>query len=318
MKIVVIIVAYKGDSWIPKCVESIRPSKDHQIDLLLVDNYDTPCLASIQPLELKTTTIKTPAPLGFAEANNYALVNGGLDSDLVVLLNQDTWSESNWIPKCADILATQSNIQAFSPTIRQYDSDDLDPNYEACLRDDEIGDTTETITKIQKIPAVALIIRTSLLKKVGPFDPIFGSYYEDYDLCQRMRNAGGTLAVSNDNWVRHFSGSATTTPEAEKKRMIQIIRNRLIYDLRKESNKRTSKLIRHFLFHFPRNLVRGLMKTESSQPMPATLAANHLILKELWRISSDRRDRAAWQLYLRDIGWENQEDFASPLIRPIE
>jgi N-acetylglucosaminyl-diphospho-decaprenol L-rhamnosyltransferase len=305
VNIVVIIVAYKGDRWIPKCIESIRPSRDHQINLLLVDNYDTPCLASIDKTGIDTKILKTPAPLGFAEANNFALINGGIDSDVVVLLNQDTWSESDWIPKCADILAENSDVHAVSPMVRQYDTDDLDPNFETCLRDDNINNPVDPTAKIQKLPAVALAIRSSLLKETGPFDPIFGSYYEDYDLCRRIRNAGGTLAISTAVWVRHFSGSASTTQEAKTKRMIQIIRNRLIHDLRDVNTRRLSRIIRHFLHDFPRNLARGLIRTTSSQPVAVTLRANFLILGIIWRISSNHRDRDAWCRYLHEIEWEN-------------
>jgi N-acetylglucosaminyl-diphospho-decaprenol L-rhamnosyltransferase len=305
VNIVVIIVAYKGDQWIPKCVESIRPSRDHQINLLLVDNFDTPCLASIEKSGINTTILKTPSPLGFAEANNYALVNGGIDSDVVVLLNQDTWSESDWIPTCADILAEQSDIHAISPMVRQYEADDLDPNFETCLREDNISSPDNPTVRIQKLPAVALAIRSSLLKETGPFDPIFGSYYEDYDLCRRIRNAGGTLAISTNAWVRHFSGSASTTREAKTKRMIQIIRNRLIHDLRDGNARRPSRLIRHFLYDLPKNLARGIMQTASSQPVAVTLDATKLILGIIWRISSDQRDRDAWHRYLHEIEWEN-------------
>jgi N-acetylglucosaminyl-diphospho-decaprenol L-rhamnosyltransferase len=305
VNIVVIIVAYKGDRWIPKCIESIHPPRDHQINLLLVDNYDTPCLASIEKTGINTKILKTPTPLGFAEANNYALVNGGIESDVVVLLNQDTWSESDWIPKCADILAENSDVHAISPMVRQYDADELDPNFETCLRDDNIINPVDSTAKIQKLPAVALAIRSSLLKKIGPFDPIFGSYYEDYDLCRRIRNAGGTLAISTDVWVRHFSGSASTSREAKTKRMIQIIRNRLIHDLRDSNTKRPSRLIRHFLYDFPKNLARGTIQTASSQPVAVTLKATILILGLIWRISSDQRDRDAWHRYLHEIEWEN-------------
>lgn len=305
MNIVVVIIAYKGDRWIPKCIESIRPSRHHQINLLLVDNFDTPCLASIEKSGINTTILKTPEPLGFAEANNFALVNGGIDSDVVVLLNQDTWSESDWIPKCADILAEKPDIQAISPMVRQYDADDLDPNFKTCLSDDNISNPTAPTARIQKLPAVALAIRSSLLKEIGPFDPIFGSYYEDYDLCRRIRNAGGTLAISTDVWVRHFSGSASTTQEAITKRMIQIIRNRLIHDLRDSDTRRLPRIVRHFLYDFPRNLARGLMRTDSSQPIPVTVSANISILRIIWRISSDERDRDAWHGYLHELEWEN-------------
>lgn len=303
MKIDVVIVAYQGDRWIPKCLESIHPSSRHDIRLVLVDNYDTPCLSQTETPGVERIIIKTPRTMGFADANNFALADTTWNSDAVLLLNQDTWSESDWIPACADALERDPHLSAISPTVRQYDSDRLDPNFETCLQEANLSADASTLQHIEKLPAVSIMIRNEVLKRTGPFDPIYGSYYEDYDLCRRIVGKGGRLAFTPDHWVRHFSGSASTTPAAKIRRTIQIIRNRLIYDLRDPNHSRFGRLLKHYCHDFPRNIIRGLLKTESSQPLAATFRANQAILEILWRITSDRRDQAQWEQYLHEIDW---------------
>ena len=241
--------------------------------------------------------------MGFAEANNFALVNGGCDSDAVLLLNQDTWSESQWIPRCADILEEDKNVSTVSPVIRQYDNDLLDPNFETSTAGEWSQFAPPSPLTVMNVPAVALMIRTQTLRDVGPLDPIFGSYYEDYDLCLRLNRHGGRIVIRTDAWVRHFSGSASTTDESKRKRKIQIIRNRLIYKLRKEDGARWIQLIAHFGRDLPRNLFRGLLRTKSSQPVPVTLEGNFEIVKILRRISSKNRDELRWREYLDSIDW---------------
>ena len=308
MKIVVIIVAYQGDRWIPRCLDSIQPDHRHEIRLLIVNNYQTPCLDSLPPPKVPHEIIKPPRVMGFAEANNFALVQGGCDGDVVVLLNQDTWSESNWIPVCANTLRDHPELNAVSPTVRQYDDDRLDPNFATCLADENRQPGGDTVETIGNLPAVALMIRTSTLKAVGPFDPIFGSYYEDYDLCRRIRTSGGMLAFVSNAWIRHFSGSASSTPEARRKRMIQIIRNRLIHSLRTQETPRWLGLSKYYFRDLPINILRGIKKTASSQPLSVTWAANWRLLRILWRISSKRRDQAAWHRYLEQLNWKQIRD----------
>ncbi len=303
MRISVIIVAYQGDKWLPKCIESINASSHHRIELLLVDNYDSPCLAGLKTPGLTRRIVKTPRVMGFAEANNFALTNGGCDSDAVLLLNQDTWSESQWIPQCADILESDQSVNAVSPIIKQYDNDQLDPNFETSVADAGFMPQGATPVTVEHVPAVALMIRTETLKAVGPLDPIFGSYYEDYDLCLRLNRHEGRIVIATDASVRHFSGSASTTDASRRKRSVQIIRNRLIYKLRKEGGPRWMRLLGHFGRDLPRNLLRGLLRTQSSQPISVTIEGNLEILKLLRRISSKKQDELGWRQYLDQIAW---------------
>ena len=307
MRLVVIIIAYKGDPWIPKCLGSIRSSTKHDIRLLVVDNYDTPCLKTLEPTKVPLSIVKTDRVMGFAEANNFALTCQESFGDAVVLLNQDTWSECDWIPACADILESAPRLSAISPSVRQYDSDELDVNYASCLCEDGLQSSTKAVEKISKAPAVALMIRTRDLNEVGPFDPIFGSYYEDYDLCRRLSRLRDGVAITRSAWVRHYSGSATTSDEARRQRMIQIIRNKLIYRLRGENTHRIRTMARFLFLDFPRNLLRGLLRTESSQPCLVTLRAVGKILRIAPRICSKEKDSAAWQAYLERIDWHQRQ-----------
>lgn len=302
MIVSVVIIGYRGDPWLPKCIASLKPDPRHEIQLLLVDNFDTPCLKSLRSENLKTTIIKTPKPLGFAEANNFALVNGGLHSDVVVFLNQDTWSENQWIPVCANLLESNREVCAVTPTIRQYDSDNHDPSFAECLSHAAAATSKTDWQRVVRAPAAALAVRTSTLKTTGPFDPIFGSYYEDYDLCHRL-SQHGNIVVSNECWVRHFSGSATTTPEAQRKRMVQIIRNRLIFEARTCERSRMLRMGRYYLKDLPINILRGLLATESSQPIGVTLKANVEILKIMHRLLSGSCDKRKWEDYLTKVRW---------------
>src|SRR5262249_55140047 len=54
----------------------------------------------------------------------------------------------------------------------------------------------------------AMLMRTSLARDVGGFDPRFFLFFEDLDLCWRVRQAGGVVLVAPDVRVGHVGGAS--------------------------------------------------------------------------------------------------------------
>jgi N-acetylglucosaminyl-diphospho-decaprenol L-rhamnosyltransferase len=57
--------------------------------------------------------------------------------------------------------------------------------------------------------AACLVARTSLLQRLGPFDPSAFLFYEDLDLCLRARRAGVATVLHPDVRVWHLGGRST-------------------------------------------------------------------------------------------------------------
>jgi GT2 family glycosyltransferase len=310
--ITVILVAYHGDKWIPKCIETLCHASKQTIRLLLVDNAGNTCIGGLDLSDFDAKILKCSSPLGFAEANNFALINGGLETEFVCFLNQDTLSAEGWLDACVQCLASNSEIGALTPLVASYDWQAWDPNFIECaylsgdFRDNwEQNIELEEWYKVPRIPAVAMVARADVLKKVGPFDPIYGSYYEDYDLCNRIRNAGFKVAIFTEGRISHYAGSATSDREKEKKRMRRIIRNRAIMDVRFNGNRNLSFLM-YMLYHFPRRLARAVVNTPSSQPVDTVLKAWKDFMLLAPRMVSAKSDRLAWEKYLSEIRWPGQ------------
>jgi GT2 family glycosyltransferase len=145
-------------------------------------------------------------------------------------------------------------------------------------------------------------MRTDVLRRTGPFDPIFGSYYEDYDLCRRVRALGYRVGFARAAAVHHFSGSATTDEAKRLRRERQILRNRTILEVREASGGRIPAVLRH-VAGVPRRLARALMGTASAQRPASVIGAQRDLLGVAGRLLSAERDEAAWQAYLRQLGW---------------
>jgi GT2 family glycosyltransferase len=54
-----------------------------------------------------------------------------------------------------------------------------------------------------------ILIKKEIYKKIGGFDEDFWMYYEDVDLCRRVRNSGGEIAYGSDIIIEHNHGGSS-------------------------------------------------------------------------------------------------------------
>jgi GT2 family glycosyltransferase len=306
----VVIVAFHGQRWLGPCLDSLARASRDRLHVVLVDNSGNDGAIPDHCPQFEYTVIRTPEPLGFAEANNFALQHSGLESGATCFLNQDTISEPGWLDACLALFDEDSRLGAVSPLLRSYDDAGWDPGFRECASASAgfeqraaAGESFSGLYEVPRVTAAAVVLRSDALRKSGPFDPVYGSYYEDYDLCLRIRRAGYRIGICGDGKVRHFSGSATTTEATRRKRMRQIIRNRALLRFREAGNRRIPAIARYLAGSFPRNLARSILGTPSSQPLSVQLAA-HLDLVRLWkRLVSEKRDARDWEVYLKNLEW---------------
>lgn len=304
----ILLIAYHGDRWLPDCLETLAGASTERLHLILVDNAGNTIIDDLDLSAFDAEVLSTPRPMGFAEANNFGLTEASELGEAVLFLNQDTKSPSGWIDECTRMLEVHPQLGAASPCIRTYRDDGWDPSFLTCLSEEQESSVKadaveEEILITQNAPAPALLIRTDVLMETGPFDPVYGSYYEDYDLCRRIREKGYKLGFCHDACIRHFSGGSTTTKEQQWRRMRQVIRNRVLFELRERDGPRWQAALSHFLWDFPHRLARGLAGTPSSQPPWVTLRAYGDLLRLGRRVFSSSHDEAEWEAYLSSLGW---------------
>lgn len=302
----VLVVGYESEAWLEKCLSSLASGSFGRLHLCFVDNKNNPTLPALDLSAFSVETIKTPHPMGFADANNFGIQQTQFDSEFTIFLNQDTISTPGWIDECVKCFDADLQLGILSPGLRTYDLSEWEPNLLACVRESNqsIDPATSSVVELQNVTAAAMLIRTDVLRQVGPFDPIFGSYYEDYDLCRRVRRAGFKVGVCPIALVGHFSGSVTSTPAAHRRRTRALVRNRLIHAVRESTGSRIAVLANHLCYTLPVNLMRGLMRTPSSQPVQATLGAHWDLLKIAGRLVSKRRDQDQWLRFKLEFSLE--------------
>ena len=321
--VVFIIVAYEGDRWIPQCIDSLQASTKLHCLILLIDNKDNHCLKHVPGASFSIKIIKTPHPMGFAAANNFALMSVPPNARHVCFLNQDTISQEGWIDACVAGLEADSNLGATSPVIRTYDDGDWDPGFTDIFRKQAVfpekglnalAKEGSNLFPVHEIPATAMVIKTEVLKTTGPFDPVFDSYYEDFDLCLRIKQQGFHLAIVPSARLQHFSCSATQSKQAQIRRARWILRNRVIYQIRENPRQRAVFFLRWMSVEACRHLIRSCLGTPSSQPFNSIIWAYFDLLKLAPRLISARNDSQHWAAFMKEINWSQ---FAAEPCRKI-
>ncbi len=313
---IVVIVAHKAERWIRSCIHTVVSASANRWQFCLVDNDEDGKIVSQMSHEPTIYNRKTPAIFPFAQANNFALVNMDLTEPYVCFLNQDTKSYPGWLDTCVEVLERRPEVGAVMPLITTYDGDGWDSSFLTCAKaapelfaclsasppEQVNGSRLNEFYPVPEITAAAMVVRASVLKQVGPFDPVFQSYYEDYDLCRRIRAAGYEVGICPRGRVAHYGGSATQTRAAHWRRARLITRNRVIYQIRL-ANNRKSALLRYWSLTFPRNLVRSAIRRPATPPLSAFLAAHVDLIKLSRRLWSRGYDEKCFRDDLRRAGW---------------
>lgn len=219
----IIILNWNGYKDTIECLESLKKITYKNYKIVLIDNGSTD--DSVKILHAKYPKIKlieNNVNLGFAGGCNigikYALKR---NSDYVLLLNNDTIVESNFLNVLVTTSINDENIGIVGPIIYyykkprtiwasgaykfdKYNLKYIDFNYGK--RDSE---TLNEIKNVDFIWGCCLLIKKSLFINVGLFDDEYFMYTEDKDLSYRAQQAGYKLVINPKSKIWHKVSSSS-------------------------------------------------------------------------------------------------------------
>lgn len=208
----VVIPCYNGARFLDGLLNSIQMQMLDRISVVIVDNAstdETVLVAKQSPLNVEV--IQLNENKGFGIASNYGIREAiGKGAEVVVLLNQDLIVERNAIDEALDVLGREQDIGILGFYQLDWEGGQIDQLLFRHLPADYWNDLALRVPKpcyrVPFCPAAAVAIRTECILDVGAFSPLFFMYFEDRELCDRVRNAGWGVALSTRARVRHYCG----------------------------------------------------------------------------------------------------------------
>lgn len=232
MKFSVVIVNYASWSLTARCVESLVATGHESFEVFVVNNDRT------EPLELtsRVRLIQNDANVGFARACNQGIAAS--TGDLVVLINPDTVVKEDFFEQVEAFFEEDPSAGVAGPKILDSDGNlQLSARREISMVSGLLG-RTSVLTRLfpkssfvkSQFPAVTatagpmavdwvsgacMAVRRKSLEQVEGFDERFFMYFEDADLCRRVREAGWFVYYVPDIEVVHQTGgSSRSKPKA--------------------------------------------------------------------------------------------------------
>jgi len=217
-KLSVIIVNYKSADFLEKCVALVREKINEEfLEEIIIVNNDQKEKIELD-LQDNLKIINNAKNVGFGAGNNVGakLAKG----DIVLFLNPDTEIISTEIEKVIALFNQDNKIDIVGSQLRLNNNEvqpwsagheisliNLIKNNLGLVKSQKIWKAEEE-KMVDWVAGTALFIRKDIFEKVGGFDEKFFMYFEDMDLCKRVRETGKNILYNPNFKVRHIGGKS--------------------------------------------------------------------------------------------------------------
>lgn len=229
----IVIVSFNTRDLLRECLQSLETEcKGVSKEVFVVDNISRDQSAEMVEREFPgVQLIRSGANLGFAGANNRAFPF--CKGRYVVLLNSDAFLRPEAMQRAIAYMDADPRIGlggarlmgrdgAWQPSARMFPSVLNDfltmsglagkyPKSHFFGRFDRTWADQNLPADVDWVPGAFSIIRRDVLEAVGYFDENFFLYYEEVDLCMRIKIAGFRICYWPDVGVTHLGGESSKT-----------------------------------------------------------------------------------------------------------
>lgn len=227
VRLSIVIVNFETPDYTIQCIRSIyeHPPRG-PFEIILIDNDSRDgSLDLIRERFPEVVCIETGANLGFARANNLGISNSR--GEYVLLLNSDTKIVDSSLDRMVDYLSGHTAVGAVGP--KQYDKEggclqlswgSFPTFFSEILRKvaqfrlsvndlmvrDYLESKYSSRSDVGWISGSCLLARRDTLVEAGLLDGHFFMYFEDIDLCRRIRDLGFDIHYDPQSTVIHYGG----------------------------------------------------------------------------------------------------------------
>jgi len=210
----------------------IATSAEIDAEIIVVDNASHDGSADMVAAEFpQARLIRAPQNLGFAGGNN--LGRAAARGEFLVLVNSDAFIEPGALQLGLQQMRRYPQVglaggllvgrdQRPEPSARRFPSPLNDllsltglaaryPHSRFFGRFDRTWANPREPARVDWVPGAFCIIRQSALEQIGFFDERFFLYYEEVDLCRRLRKAGWSVWYWPDLKAVHWGGESSKT-----------------------------------------------------------------------------------------------------------
>ena len=203
--ITVIITSFHSGEKIFNCIESIN--KD--VKIIVVENSnDQELKEKIQSKYKNVDCILSKENLGYGAGNNLGLSK--VLTNYALIVNPDVTLEKDTID---NFFLTIKNVKNFG-IIAPISKDEIYTNFSI--------DNDKNLKEVESVKGFAMFLSMNNLKEIKFFDENFFLYFEEIDLCKRIRKNDIKIYIDPSIKVNHLGG---TSHNSEINKTMELSRN---------------------------------------------------------------------------------------------
>lgn len=209
-----------------ECIDSVfKNTFGIDFEVILVDNASNDESKDVFTHDSRIKYIFSEENLGFGKANNLGVAHASGRN--IFFLNSDTLLINNAVKILSDYLDSDVNCgicggnlydKGGMPTFSFYRynhslfRDMFKSLFNVCdfirYGKNQFHNNTNHVLEVCQISGADLVLRKSIIDKIGCFDPAFFMYYEDSELCYRVsKNGYKVISVPNAK-IQHLCGKS--------------------------------------------------------------------------------------------------------------
>lgn len=227
----IILVSFNTSALTRECLQAVmKEAQGLNVEILVVDNASRDDSAGMIEREFPQVKLfRSEINLGFGNANNVALSEA--KGKYIVLLNTDAFlapgglqlalshmerskncgmaggrlvgRDGGWQPSARSFHGLWSDLTVLTGLATHFPKSKLFAGLDRTWADQNQP------ASVDWVPGAFAILRPEALAQVGFFDPAFFLYYEEVDLCYRLKQAGWEIWYWPDLVITHIGGESS-------------------------------------------------------------------------------------------------------------
>jgi len=205
MDITIVIVSFKSEDILHRCIKSI----DKKYPIIVVENsIDKKLKLELEQKYQNVNCILPKENLGYGGGNNLGLSK--VKTNYTLILNPD-------------VILMENSIENFFITVNKFPNFGIIAPISANERYDNFNHEKDlNIKEVENVKGFAMFLNMKNLEKSNFFDDNFFLYLEEIDLCKRVRLMDVKIFIDPSIKVEHFGG---TSHNSEINKPMELSRN---------------------------------------------------------------------------------------------
>ena len=213
MELSIIIVNYNANKWLKDCITSIvLETTGIKYEIILVDNGSTEPITDLKNQFPQLVIKENIENIGFAGGNNIG--TRAATGNYLLFINPDTKIVDGGIQKALTALKRDPTIGTLGPQLRGTDdSIEISCGKRLSLKNKLFPPKANPQHScfVDWVTGAFLLVPKTVLEKIGGWDESIFLYYEDVEICYRIKKAGYRVFYLNQFCAYHYKGKAVTS-----------------------------------------------------------------------------------------------------------